>query len=91
MGTIGLAEKTVAADVTLPAAFKPRKYVSGVNEAVTMQDAIEVVMNPTTSITTLVPVTVVKTGTLPTDFVITFTNTTVATTSAVLEIYIRFH
>lgn len=90
-GTIGLFEKTVAAGVTLPAAFKPRTYVSANNTQVTLIDDIEITMNVVTSVTTLVPIQVVKTGTTPLDFVITMTNTTVATASAGLEIYIRHH
>jgi len=89
-GTIALFE-AAAAGVNLPAAFKPRTYVSGVAEAVTLQDDIEVSMNVVTSVTTLVPIKVVKTGTTLANFLITLTNTTVATTSAGLEIYIRHH
>ena len=85
-GTIGLSTKTVAADVSLPAGFAPRK-----NGSVNLADSISVSYVPVTSVATLVPVMVVKTGTLSTDFVITFTNTTAATASAELDIYIRFH
>lgn len=90
-GTIGLDEKTTPAEVSLPAAFKPRTYVDGIAVAVTLQDSIQVMANVVTSVTTLVPVKIVKTGTTPLDFVITLTNTTVGTTSAELELYIRFH
>jgi hypothetical protein len=89
-GTISLAEGT-GAGVELPAAFKPRPYVSGDDSAVSLIDSVEVSMNVVTAVTTLVPITVVKTGTTLATFLITFTNTTVATASAGLEIYIRHH
>lgn len=89
VGTIGLHGKTVSPDVSLPASFNPQPY--GYEGAkVTLIDSVRVTMNVDTSVTTLVPVSVVKTGTTHADFVITFTNTTVATTSAELEIYVEF-
>lgn len=89
VGTISLAE-AAGADVECPAAFKPRTYKS-TGGAVSLQDAVEVTLIPVTTITTLVPIMVVKTGTTLTNFVITLTNTTAATVSAVQEIWIRFH
>ncbi len=71
MGTIGLFEKTVPCDVTLPAAFMPRPY-----GAVTMQDSVQVWMVKTAFDGVVeVPITVVKTGTSPDDFQITLENT----------------
>ncbi len=81
-GTIGLTGGT--GEVTLP----------GTDDwtdmgAATLIDAVQVTMNPVTSVTTLVPIMVVKTGTTNNTFLITFTNTTAATASATLEIYIE--
>ncbi len=90
-GTISLAEAT-GADVECPAAFKPRTYVSSGGVAVALQDAVEVlVLVGGLGVTTQVPIAVVKTGTTLAGFLITLTNTTAATASAALEIYIRFH
>jgi hypothetical protein len=89
-GTIALDE-AVAAGVNLPAAFKPRRYVNGIATTVSLQDNIEISMVAVTAVTTLVPIQVVKTGSTLAGFLITMTNTTVATASAGLEIYIRHH
>ncbi len=83
-GTIGLAEG--AGDVDLPASFKPRRY-----GAVTLIQSIEVSYVPVTAVTTLVPISVVKSGATPAAFLITLANTTAATASAELEIWVRFH
>ena len=83
-GTIGLAEG--AGEVDLPASFKPRPFGTS-----SLIESIEVSMVPVTSVTTLVPIMVVKTGATLAAFLMTFTNTTAATASAEVEIYIRFH
>lgn len=88
-GTISLSGGT--GQVLLPAGFKPTPYVNGEGQSVSLQAAIEVSLTPVTSITTLVPIMAVKTGTDPADFLITFTNTTSATASALQDIYIAFH
>jgi hypothetical protein len=89
-GTIGFSDKTIAAEVSLDAPeWKP--YVNGDGEPVSLQDAVEVAVYITTDVTTPVPVSVVKTGTKHSDFVITLHNDTAATTSPGLEIYVQFH
>lgn len=91
-GTIGLFEKTTPAEVTLPAAFKPRDYVNGIGEAVSLQDSISVEIVPTDVGVLSVPVKVVKTGTTPEDFEITLTGTAAAEGGGSdFEVYIRFH
>jgi hypothetical protein len=87
-GTIGFSNKTVPANVSIVAPeWKP--YV--LDGPVSLQDAVKCVVIPAaTGITTSVPVSVVKTGTTHLDFVITLTNTTAATLSPSLEIYIEF-
>lgn len=88
-GTISLHGGT--GQVTLPAGFAPSPYTNSEGAVVAMQDSVEVSLVPVTAITTLVPISVVKTGTTPTDFLITLTNTTSATASAGQDIYIEFH
>lgn len=86
-GTIGLHEDAGTPDVRLPAAFKPRHYTG-----VTLQDSVQCYITKTGLGITEVPVTVVKTGTLPTDFTITLVNTIAAEGGGVaFELYIRFH
>ncbi len=58
---------------------------------VTLQDAVSVLINVLTDVTSPVPISVVKTGTNQTDFVLTFHNDTAATASGSLEIYLEFH
>ncbi len=90
-GTISLQEG-VGAEVECPAGFKPRTYKSSGNTSVSLQDAVEVnVLVAGLGVTTQVPIACVKTGTTVAGFLITLTNTTAATTSASLEIYVRFH
>lgn len=90
-GTIGLFENSGSPGVRLPESFRPRPYVNGIDENVSLQDSLEITMVPVTSVTTLVPIKAVKTGTVPTDALITLTNTTVGTASAEVEIYVRHH
>ncbi len=58
---------------------------------VTLIQAVTVKINIVTDVTAGVPISVVKTGTTQTDFLITFHNDTAADDSAELEIYIEFH
>lgn len=89
-GTIGFSDKTVAAEVSLPAPdWQPYKTAGG--NSVSLIDAIKVSINPTTDVTAAVPISVVKTGTTHADFVITLHNDTAATVSGELEIYVQFH
>lgn len=92
-GTIGLFEADPAAEVTLPEAFKPRDYVNSLGDTVALQDSIQVWITKTAfDLTTEVPITVVKTGTAPDDFLITLENTIGAEGGGCdFEIYIRFH
>lgn len=90
-GTIGLPGKTVAAEVTVGTPdWLP--YSRG-SVAVGLQDAVSVLINPVTDVTTPVPISVVKTGGAAgqADFVITLHNDTAATASANLEIYVEYH
>jgi hypothetical protein len=58
---------------------------------VDLVEAIQVYMNPVTSVATAIPIRVVKAGTVPTTWLATLTNDTVSTPSPELEIYVRFH
>jgi hypothetical protein len=89
-GTIGLFEKSVAAGVTLPATFQPRPYADGSGDGVAMQASIKVDVVQTSTGATACPIQVVKTGTAPTDFAITISNTSVGTV-ATFEVYVSFH
>lgn len=61
-------------------------------EGVSLQTAVKVETNPVTDVSNFgIPIRVVKTGTDPSDFLITLTNDSAATASAELEIYISFH
>ena len=89
-GTIGFSDKDVAAEVSLVApTWQPFENSEG--GSVALQDAIWVLMNVVTDVTSAVPISVVKSGTDHGDFVITFHNDSAATASANLEIYIGFH
>jgi len=77
------------AQVLLPASFKPEPTAyDGV--AVTPAEAVQVSLVPASSVTTQVPVEITKVGSTEATFVATLTNTTVATASAALEIYVRY-
>lgn len=90
-GKIALHGSLEAGAVLLPEGFKPREYKNGEAQDVSLDDSIEISMVPVTSVTTLVPIKTVKTGTAPLTFLATLTNTTVATASAEVEIYVRHH
>ena len=94
-GTIALSGGT--ANILLPAGFKPFEYTYGATgvdggAVVTLAESIEVsLVDAAVGVVTRVPIAVVKTGTNPTDFLITLTNTTSGTASPLQEIYIEFH
>lgn len=91
-GTIGFSDKTVPAGVSLPASEWQPYASSGLDGGqVSLQDAVRVTMNVVTDVTAAVPISVVKTGTKHTDFVVTLHNDSAATVSAGLEIYVEFH
>lgn len=105
-GTISLFEKAAPdSDVRLPAGFKPRDYDRPDSAPlVSLQDSVEcwfVYLDPGT---VLQPISVVKTGTTPEDFVITLTDTyppgvipepplppPTPVPTGELEIYVKFH
>lgn len=89
-GTIGLFEKTVAANVVLPAAFQPRPYERPDGTVVSLQDSVSVSVNHTDNTAVLQPLNIVKTGTTPEDFQIAITNAG-GLASGQLEIYVEFH
>lgn len=86
-GTIGFSDKTIAAEVSLVApSWDPYGDV-------TLQDAVQVKVNPVTDVSAAVPISVVKTGVDHGDFVITMHNDNAGggQDSAGLEIYVEFH
>lgn len=92
-GTIGFSDKSVAAEVSLPAPnWQP--YSVGAGSAatvnVTLIEAIQVDITVQTDVTSAVPISVVKTGTTHADFVITLHNDSAATVSGELEIWIEY-
>lgn len=90
-GTIGLHEKTVPADVTLPAAFAPRPYETPESTTpVGLQSSVKVTFASANPGAVQMPIGVVKTGTTPEDFVATITDAGGDVTGD-LEIYVEFH
>lgn len=90
-GTLGLFENSGAPGVRLPQAFKPRAYAYD-EATVNLVDSIDVTTKPdATGTTTAIPVSVVKTGDEPVDWVATLTNTHGSTATPELEIYVKFH
>ncbi len=83
-GTISLSGGT--GDVKLPETPTWNKY-----DEVGLDDSIDVTSQPVTGVATRVPVTTVKTGDGPTDWLCTMTNGTGGTASGNLEIYLKFH
>lgn len=92
-GTIGFSDKSVAAEVSLPApSWQP--YTVGAGSAaavnVTLIEGIQVSIVNLTDVTTPVPFSIVKTGTTHADFVITIHNDTAATVSPEMEIFVEY-
>lgn len=90
-GTIGLHSTTIAQNVTLPAAFKPRQYTFN-NVDVSLVTAIDVTVKPTTTgaIVIAVPVHIAKAGATPLLWAASLVNPTAGATQT-LEIYVKFH
>ncbi len=87
-GTIGLFPSTAGGGVVL----LPEGCEWGAYTDVTLQDAVQVQINPTSDVSNYgIPMRVVKTGSTPEDFLITITNDSAATASAALELYVRYH
>jgi hypothetical protein len=64
----------------------------GPNGDVDLAEAIQFSSNPVTDVSNYaIPIRAVKTGTVPTNWLLTLTNDSAATASADLEMYIRFH
>lgn len=91
-GVIGLAAKTAAAEVPLPAGFIPGEYVGPSGHTVTLIESIDVTAKPAATGTAVaIPVSVVKTGVDPQNWIATLTNTHASTATPSLEIYVKFH
>lgn len=88
-GVIGLFGS--GAEVELPEQFAPTVY-AWQGTTVPLVASIEVTTKPAAvGVVTQIPITVVKAGATPALFSATLTNTTVATASPLLEIYVKFH
>lgn len=80
VGTIGLHEATipihgVPPDIRLPVGFKPRIFeFSNIPALVSLQDSVQVYFDYTLPGPVLAPVSIVKTGTTPQDFLIVMAN-----------------
>lgn len=90
VGTLALSTGTTGGAVLLPAQFQPKPY-NEFGAIVGLIDSVQVSILPAGSVTTLVPIQCVKTGVTDELFLITLTNTTTATASAALEIYVEWH
>lgn len=90
-GTIGLFDNSGTPGVRLPASFQPKPYAFN-GQDVSLSDMIDVQEKAAAVGTaTAIPVAVVKTGTVPADWVATLTNTHATTATPDLEIYVRIH
>ena len=93
-GTIAFDESVAVPGVRLPAGFKPRTYdLPDAAADVSLQDSVQVLITFTNAGALYEAISVVKTGTKPTDFLITLTNNAAVEggDSGELEIYVRFH
>lgn len=91
-GVIGLAAKTVAPEVTLPDGFIPGEYKGPAGDTITLIQSIDVSTKPAAVGTAVaIPVSVVKTGADPENWIATLTNTHASTATPDLEIYVKYH
>ena len=89
-GTISLSGGTGA--VKCPHGFQPAPYTNDKGVDISLIDSIDVTTQPAaTGTATAIPVTVVKTGNHPSDWLATITNTHGSIATPNLEIYIKFH
>lgn len=91
-GTIALAGNAAAAEVDITAPDWDVYDVPGAHGGqVTLNESVQVTYQVAeTGQAVTEPLSVVKTGTVPSDFLITLTNPDAAASGA-LEIYVRFH
>ena len=91
VGTIGLDARTIPAEITLPAAFKPGPYTRPGGELVDLVASVGVDLRCTTTGGSAINIPCVdKAGGDPETFLITVTNPIALATNE-LEIYIKFH
>lgn len=86
IGTIGLHEaeipiQGVPPDIRLPAAFRPRRYTYSDKRLVSLQDSVEVWFNYTLPGAVVAPISVVKSGVDPADFLVVMANTSAGPSS----------
>jgi len=88
-GIIGFSDKAVPADVAL---VQPnwQPYTMSDGDLVGLQDAVKVSVDVTANVATVVPISIVKTGTSHADFAATLHNETQQTDSGSLEIYVEW-
>lgn len=91
-GTIALSQNAAASEVDITAPGWEKYDSVGLHGGtVSLAEAVSVTVNDIdVAGTTVEPVVIVKTGTVPTDFLITLTNRDAAATGT-LEIYVRYH
>lgn len=90
-GTIGLEEKSSAAEVSLPDGGTWDKYINKHGVAVDLTESVQVEIEyADAAATTVEPISVVKAGATPQLFAATLTNRDAAVSGA-LVIYVRFH
>src|SRR5271154_6232064 len=92
-GVIVLAPFTSppAGAIVLPKAFKPETTSRGAEaQLVSLQDSVSTLTNLAGAAAGAAPISIVKTGTTPQTFEMTFTNSTGSNTP-LLEIYVRFN
>jgi hypothetical protein len=90
-GTIGLFSNSGTPGVRLPASFEAAVYAF-LGTTVPLSASIEVTTQPAaTGVATAIPVSVVKSGTTPADWLATLTNTHGSLTTPNLEIRVKFH
>lgn len=88
-GTISLADGT--GDVKLPASFIANEYKYA-GATITLAQSVDVTTeNAATGVATAIPLAIVKTGTVPADFLATFTNTHGSLACPNQEIYVKYH
>jgi len=77
-GTIGLHESTVPPDIRLPVSFRPRTYeFSNIPPVVSLQDSVQISYTFTLPGSVAPPISVVKAGTTPQDFLVVMANASV--------------
>ena len=90
-GTISLSGGTGAVKTPTSVQWTPYAGEDDDNDQITLNESVYVSVKPVDTLTAALQVSQVKSGTIPSDFLVTLTNDDAVNATPALEIWLRFH